>query len=265
LKSQKSALNAKVLIGIRRERVRGNEMANEITKNVERFYRSINSILDHRYKSWEHCYNFFKKIKDKKLNDEELDLAQLHLAFYLASWGMYRGSSFILQKDYTVFKNIIKIILSKEYALLWDIESNLDRKEEMGRLFASLYKKIEDTLKEIRTSVKSHPDFEGVEKRYLNEREEISPTLATKILLGTIGCIPAYDRFFIGGLEKEKIQKKFNSEKSFIQMIDFYLKNKVELDSLRNKFKDYPLMKILDMYFWVAGYERFKQDNVGEE
>src|SRR3989344_4230624 len=221
LKSQKSALNAKVLIGIRRERVRGNEMANEITKNVERFYRSINSILDHRYKSWEHCYNFFKKIKDEKLNDEELDLAQLHLAFYLASWGMYRGSSF--------------------------------------------NKKIEDTLKEIRTSVKSHPDFEGVEKRYLNEREEISPTLATKILLGTIGCIPAYDRFFIGGLEKEKIQKKFNSEKSFIQMIDFYLKNKVELDSLRNKFKDYPLMKILDMYFWVAGYERFKQDNVGEE
>ncbi len=232
----------------------GCEMTNEITINVERFYRSINSIPDHRYKSWEHCYDFFKRTKDKKLNDEELDLAQLHLAFYLASWGMYRGSSFVLQKDYTVFKNIVKTILSKEYALLWNIESNLDRQEEMAKLFALLYNKIEDTLKEIRTSVKSHPDFEGVKKRYLNEREEISPTLVTKILLGTIGCIPAYDRFFIAGLEKEKIQKKFNSEKSFIQMIDFYLKNKVELDSLRNKFKDYPLMKILDMYFWVEGY-----------
>ena len=235
----------------------------KITRNVEIFYRSINSISDHRYKSWEHCHTFFKKIKDKKLNYDELDLAQLHLAFYLASWGMYRGSSFILQKDYTVFKNIIKTILSKEYSLLWNIELNLNKKEEMARLFTLLYNKIEDNLKQIRTSVKSHPDFEGVEKRYLNEREDISPTLATKILLGTIGCIPAYDRYFIAGLDEEKIQKKFNSNKSFIQMIDFYLENKEELDSLKKKFKGYPLMKILDMYFWIAGYGRLtKQSNM---
>src|SRR3989338_6088675 len=146
-------------------------MRMEITKKVERLFKA-SSTSNHRYKSWEHCYNFLKRIKGKKLNNEELDLAQLHLAFYLASWGMYRGSSFILQKDYKVFKNIIKTILSKEYALLWNIESNLDRKEEMGWLFDRLYKKIEDILKRIRTSVQSHRDFEGVEKRYLNKRKE---------------------------------------------------------------------------------------------
>ena len=37
-------------------------------------------------------------------------------------------------------------------------------------------------------------------------------------------------------------------------MIEFYLKNKEELDNLREKFRNYPLMKILDMYFWVSGY-----------
>jgi len=115
-------------------------------------------------------------------------------------------------------------------------------------------------LKEIRNSVKKHPDFEGKGKRYLNEIRDISPTLTTKIILGTIGCIPAYDRFFIAGLETEKIQKKFNSKKSFIQMIDFYLKNKEELDNLRAKFRDYPLMKILDMYFWVEGYNSLEAE-----
>ena len=39
-------------------------------------------------------------------------------------------------------------------------------------------------------------------------------------------------------------------------MIDFYIKNKEELDKLKEKIKGYPLMKILDMYFWVAGYEK---------
>ena len=223
---------------------------NKITKNVEKFYESINLIPDHRYKSWEHCYNFFKSIKNKELSEIELNLAQLHLAFYLASWGMYRGSSFILQKDYTIFKGIVKKILSKEYLPLWHIEKNLDKKEQLNELFTILYSKIEDELKKIRNSVKNHPDF----KRKLNEIDDISSTLVTKILLGTIGCIPAYDRFFIAGLETEKIQKKFNSKKSFIQMIDFYIKNKEELDSLSAKFRGYPLMKILDMYFWVEGY-----------
>jgi len=234
-------------------------MKNNITKNVERFYNSIDSISNHRYKSWEHCYDFFKKIKDEKIDNEKLELAKLHLAFYLASWGMYRGSSFILQKDYTIFKKIVQEILKKKYSLLWDVESNLNKKEEMNKLFIVLYNQIENDLKEIKNSVKLHPDFKGVKKRYLNEREKISETLTTKILLGTIGCIPAYDRFFIFGLGKEKIQKKFNPKKSFSLMIDFYLKNKKELDTLRNKFKGYPLMKILDMYFWIAGYESLSQ------
>jgi len=130
---------------------------NEITNNVEKFYQSINSVEDHRYKSWEHCYNFFKKIKDKEIDKEELDLAQLHLAFYLASWGMYRGSSFILQKDYTIFKKVVQEILKKKYSLLWDVEKNIKQNEEMGKLFLELYLSLETILKEIRNSVGNHP------------------------------------------------------------------------------------------------------------
>ncbi len=226
----------------------------KITENVERFYNSINSIPDHRYKSWEHCYNFFKKIKDKKLTLEELDLAQLHLAFYLASWGMYRGSSFILQKDYTIFKKLVETVLSKEYIPLWEIEKNLDKKEELSKSFSKLYLEIKLELKNIRLSLNKHPDLDKT-KRYLNEIDDVSPTLITKILLGTIGCIPAYDRFFIKGLENSNIQKKFNPNKSFLELINFYSQHKEELDSLKHKFKGYSTMKILDMYFWIQGYE----------
>jgi hypothetical protein len=238
----------------------------DLSKNVKKFYRSINSIENHRYKSWEHCYGFFRKIRNKEINDEELDLAQLHLAFYLASWGMYRGSGFILQKDYTIFKEIIKEILARKYSPLWDVEENIDKKEKLNELFIELYSKLEKILKKIRSSVKKHPDFEGIEKRYLNEKEEISPTLTTKILLGTLGCIPAYDRFFIEGLGRNNLQRKFNSKKSFIMMIEFYQKNEKELNNLLKEFENYPLMKILDMYFWVTGYGATnKRKDVEEE
>ena len=183
---------------------------NEITNNVEKFYQSINSIPDHRYKSWEHCYNFFKKIKDKEIDKEELDLAQLHLAFYLASWGMYRGSSFILQKDYTIFKEIVGIILKKEYSILWEIEDNLNKSEDLIEKFSKIYKEIENVLIKIKETTKNHPDLEGTKKRYL-QGNQISYTLIPKILLGPMGCIPAYDRFFMEGLSDEKkIRKNFN-------------------------------------------------------
>lgn len=36
----------------------------------------------------------------------------LNLGFYLASWGMYRGSSFLVHKDYTVHEGAVRILAS---------------------------------------------------------------------------------------------------------------------------------------------------------
>jgi hypothetical protein len=41
--------------------------------------------------SWEHCYRFFNS-RTRNVLLAEKDSAALHLG-YLASWGMYRGSS----------------------------------------------------------------------------------------------------------------------------------------------------------------------------
>lgn len=67
-----------------------------------------------RYLSWQHCYNAFI-LNRSNVDENTFDYLALHLAFYLASWGMYRGSSFLLQKDYKVHIPIVKIIMEKQY------------------------------------------------------------------------------------------------------------------------------------------------------
>ena len=54
-----------------------------------------------RYLSWRHCYKAFGENRNK-VDDSTIDYLCLHLAFYLASWGMYRASTFLLEKDYKI-------------------------------------------------------------------------------------------------------------------------------------------------------------------
>src|SRR5260370_38140615 len=63
-------------------------------------------------RSWDHCYSFFQSGFD---DDER---ASLHLAFYLASWGMYRGRSFLIQKDYLIHLDVVKKLRDTKQSLL---------------------------------------------------------------------------------------------------------------------------------------------------
>ena len=62
-----------------------------------------------RYMSWRYCYKAFSERRNE-VDEQTIDYLALHLAFYLASWGMYRGSSFLLQKDYKIHIPIVRII-----------------------------------------------------------------------------------------------------------------------------------------------------------
>src|SRR3954453_15052724 len=62
--------------------------------------------LHHRYRSWEHCYQYFHGATPAAVAADR-DVAALRLGFYLASWGMYRGSGFLLQNAYTVHLGVI--------------------------------------------------------------------------------------------------------------------------------------------------------------
>lgn len=80
--------------------------------------------------------------------------------------------------------------------------------------------------------------------------------------MGTLGCVPAYDRYFISGIKKQKVASGNYNMKSIIQLVDFYEKNIVELENIRKDMKvngmAYPQMKILDMAFWQIGLDSDK-------
>lgn len=213
------------------------EKGNEFLKNLN----TENS----RYLSWEHCYTAFAD--SKELSDDKFDFLCLHLAFYLASWGMYRGSSFLLWKDYLVHRDAVKELYNVEYKPLWGISCNDLLTEDN----LDLVIKLSDKLKTIYMGKRKNiDDFEG-----------ISDILITKILMGTLGCVPAYDRFFVETLRTYKIAAGSYNKRSLKDLALYYNDNHEKLDDFKKSLfvqRDikYPEMKILDMALWYIAFEK---------
>ena len=217
-----------------------------IIKSSTEFYNDLKIDENGRYRSWEHCYSHFIKARGSK--EIDYDYLSLQLAFYLASWGMYRGSSFLLQKDYKVHIPVVKELLSKEYDALAGIECIEFRKESNQQLLREINSFLGQYYDKIRREVKG--------EELINQ---LSFTLITKILMGTLGCVPAYDRYFIAGIKKQKVTTGNYNLKSIMKLVDFYEKNSVRLEPVREKMEvdgmPYPQMKMLDMGFWQIGFE----------
>ena len=85
-------------------------------------YDAIASDPNHRYLSWEHSHEAFRQ--HRQTHDEKsVDYLCLHLARYLASWGMLRNS-FLMQKAYKVHTKAVEVICSPEWSDLWDVSAN---------------------------------------------------------------------------------------------------------------------------------------------
>lgn len=223
-----------------------------IIENGDQFVNLLRSDENGRYKSWEHCYSTFAKFKGKALTDNDVDFLCLHLSFYLASWGMYRGSSFLLQKDYKVHATAIRELMKNEYINLWAVrcESYIFESNNLQKL--SL---LTSTLKQI------YNDIRISANKAINREipaQPISDTLITKILMGTLGCVPAYDRFFCDGVKKCGIASALYNSKSIHNLSKFYVDNSKDLENWRHFISyegvEYPQMKVLDMCFWQIGY-----------
>ena len=209
-----------------------------IIKNANEYYKNTKSTT--RYQSWEHCYKLFYSVIKKK-HKKDIDCLALNLAFYLASWGMYRGSSFLLQFDYTVHCDAVRKIL--KYKKLCDIScGELKEEKNLNMLF-----QLEGELQECYIDKKAKVATKGNNK--------ITDTLITKILLGTLGCVPAYDTYFKKRLKSTGIAGQTFNEDSIKGMCTFYQTNEAKLEVLRKKFKigsiPYPQMKLIDMGLWT--------------
>lgn len=219
-----------------------------VLSGINKFYSDLEADENARYLSWEHCYKQFIKAHNKvNLTDDDIDYLSLHLAFYLASWGMLRGSSFLLQKDYRVHIDIIKELYKPCYNNLWSInyielqkQNNLEVLMELIENLKAIYRDKRRNIKEVGT--------------------DISDILVTKVLLGTMGCVPAYDEYFKKGVGKFNITAQLLGKSSIKGLADYYEENQIELEDVRKTISqarqvEYPQMKILDMAFWQLGFD----------
>ena len=223
------------------------EAIDELIDAAQTFYEDARATENGRSRSWEHCYRVFRDARTDPSPD--YDYLSLHLAFYLASWGMYRGSSFLLQKDYKVHAPIVEEILKPEYDCLFGLACADLRDDDVWDQYTNLYKYIDGYFDPIRNEVAGR-----------KVTTPVSPVLITKILMGTLGCVPAYDRFFIDGIKKHKVTTQEYSLKSLLRLAKFYEEHNDRLEEARRGFEVdgliYPQMKLLDMGFWQVGFDK---------
>jgi hypothetical protein len=163
-----------------------------------------------RYASFDFCYNYFYSFyKQNKLselaNEENLQMSCLQIGFYLASWGMMRGSSFLLEKSVRNFSDLI-ITISRMNPELWEIDVP-DYSDEKISLLLKCKQQIIDAL---------------------GKENNPSDTLVTKIMLGVFANIPAFDQYFRKSLKVHSVNKK-----SLQKVKEFYLENKNDFDSFK--------------------------------
>jgi hypothetical protein len=192
-----------------------------------------------RERSWEICYNYFHDNHPEVVRADR-DHAALHLGFYLASWGMYRPSSFLFHHAYTIHLGVVDCLTEPKYSMLWEQEFGASDDAQLVPL-------ILDACQEIRSAYRPFG--------------KATDTLVTKVLLGTIGCSTALDDYFGKGCRHSGITVPNPLNSAFIQSIlEFCQSNLQNLRAEQTRIERatsvrYPLMKLVDMYFHQVGLE----------
>jgi len=216
-----------------------------IQEKIQAHHERISGEHD-RFRSWEHCYGYFRRTTPQGLSADRSQAA-LQLAFYLASWGMYRGSSFLLQYSFTAHLGVIDLLAKPCFSALWDTEFGASQMDH------DLVPKIIETIGGIRTAYQPFAE--------ISASGQASDTLVTKVILGTLGCLPACDRYFIEGFKHMGFHYTRLNPNFIEQVLDFCQRNLQELKKAQVAIEKiggirYPLMKLVDMYFWQIGFDR---------
>jgi hypothetical protein len=220
-------------------------MINESIESIVKRFKEDSNPYD-RYTSFDYCYNYFLETKDLT---KDMEKSCLVLGFYLASWGMLRGSSFLLQKSVKQYQSTIEYISTLEKSI-WKIDVDNYTHENI-QVILKIYKDI---------------------KRLLIQNGNSDLTLITKILLGVFGFIPAFDQYFCNTFRDLFIDQNCGfrvvNSKSLNCIKEFYEQNKKEIDKLsietfttdfkteKKTLNKYPKAKIIDMYGFTAGLKK---------
>jgi hypothetical protein len=209
---------------------------------------------DGRYASFDYCFNYFHSFPNKKdlADPKNIQTSCLHLAFFLASWGMLRGSTFLLQKSIRYYRPLIEYI-SKTDDYLWKIDADNYSPENIKALV-----KCQSEIKE---------KLRGNQPEENNKASEI---LTTKIMMGVFGNVPAFDTYFKKGSGWKKFEESMGKVSSFYKSHKYLIDSEVEkrmtfdfdghgIDSKTER--KYTRAKIIDMIFFARGSEMADEEN----
>lgn len=241
--------------------------ADELTKPFNRMH------------SWEECYEFFQNNlhalvhectypHNTSSSDSLLERATLHLSFYLASFGMYRGSTPYLQLSKEVFKEPLqKLFFSIRQLPAYSDDQTKWNVSFINQDTAVLSYLIDDFVNPLCSNL-----CQG-QVNYKSERlreYKVTPLFKMKVFMGIFGALPALDvnvKKGISVLERKcglslLSLKKLNDSVSKENILA-WLKFSDILDDI-SAFKEmtfpstkgvaYPAMRKIDLWLWLVGY-----------
>lgn len=219
----------------------------DIDKNIRIFLagdqKSKGRKPEERYASFDYCFNYFQSFKEKEKTSELASFKNLidsclHLGYYLASWGMLRGSSFLLQKSVKIYEPLIYYIAHLDKKI-WEIDVDIYTKENI-KLLLECKECIRKAL-----GIKNNP----------------SDTLITKIMLGVFSNTPAFDNYFRTGLSvccynESALKKVANFYSDNKEKIDRYTIYTFDFASGKETNRKYKKAKLIDMVGFIEGQNK---------
>lgn len=204
----------------------------KIRANLDRFRKSQEPI--DRNRSFDYCFNYFQSHHEKSdWPNSEISCHQL--GFYLASWGMLRGSADLSKRSVKIFAPIIDLIIDSNKEL-WKIDAD-DYSAEARELIFEFRDKIRAKFNKMPSDI-----------------------LITKIMLGVFGSVPAFDTYF-----KKSFKHEFTHD-ALIRIGEFYSEHKELIDEYRIPTLDfetggntkyrYTRAKVIDMVYFTQGFAK---------
>jgi hypothetical protein len=196
---------------------------------------------DERFSSFDYCFNHFRSLQQGDLAKaldapRQMELACLQLGFYLASWGMYRGSGQLIHHSARRLVPTVEAIV-RAPSDIWSIDS-VDYNDRAQETILSVAEDLRPTLP-----------------------GSASDTLVTKIMLGVFGCVPALDSYFVRGFGIGSSRPLRISTLAAIgeysavhrDQLKTQCINTLDFASGSETSRRYTTAKIIDMVFFVHG------------
>ena len=190
-----------------------------------------------RYASFDYCFNYFQSFRESRdisalAGPENVQLSCLQLGFYLASWGMLRGSAELLQKSARNLIAVLEVVARTEKSL-WELDAHCYTESNIHRLV-----ELASTIRQAQPNM--------------------SDTLVTKIMLGVFGNVPAFDANFKRGFGVatfglKALRKVGVFFQAHAEGINAYRVPTLDFMSGELTQRNYPRAKVIDMAFFIEG------------